>query len=276
MNDKPNFFKRILLHIPLYRHKAIKGTIDSSQRSEDIINLCNRTISCKIAPQVVQLVADGKFDTSVFEDLEYFKTISTQLFGKKSKAFSIQLKIERVRLANSKVEIRLLITPESGAVGQSAMTAFVYGKGMKPKAYNLENSISKHFFVCEWNDDKHFNYGKVENKKEFVYKILELCKDEMTENADYSTIDLKHRLAAEIGVRFDKLDLYMRLFQRMVSDEMAGINTSGIPKEVDDIEEWMRYVNWEMKQAMARMSDSEIENSKAIFRMMIERDKMLN
>lgn len=273
MSDKPNILKRILLLLPFYRHKAAERTYKTEAEYHETIDMCNRVLSRKIAPQVLQLVERDKIDTSVFENVEYFKKLIAQLFGKKSDIFASQLKIERVLHSIPGISIRILLMPSEGEVGQSAMVAFVYGDKNRYAAYSLEYSIGKQLAVCEWVEEKHFNYGFVADKKTFVKKVFELYKIEETDPPNFSQIDLKHRLADEIGVRYEKLDFYMHKFQNMVYDEMAGIDTSGIPADIDDVDEWMRYINWEMKQSMSRMSDKELEQSRALFKMMIERNR---
>lgn len=271
-DNTPNPIKRILLSIPFFRHKAIKNVVKAENESNKMIDLCNRVISRKIAPEVVRLFENGKIDISAFEDKKYFKKLITQLFGKKSSEFASQLKVEKVLMNTTNISIRLLLMPSDGEIGQSAMIAFVYGDKRRAAAFSLEHSVGEQMVICEWIDNKHLNHGLASNKKAFVKKIIELYNIEYNAPANLSQIDLKHRLADEIGVRYDKLDFYMQKFQNMVYDEMAGIDTSGIPADIDDVDEWMRYVNWEMNQAMDRMSDEELEQSRSLFKMMIERD----
>lgn len=273
MNDKPNLIMRVLLAIPVVRHKLFKQKMLKENKERELFSFCNRAIAYKVAPNIAQLVAEGKLTINIFENIKYFRYILTQMYGNKVREYASQLKIERVKLKNPIAEIRLLITPSSGEIGQTAMIAFVYGENLNPKAYILEHSFNKQFVVCEWNNDKHFNYGIVPAKKDFIYKLLELSKEEINNKQDYSSIDLKHRLANEIGVRVERLDLYMNLFQKKLIDEMNGIDSSGIPEEVDDEEEWMRYMMWEVNQSKSRMSEHDLQDANSLFEMMIERDK---
>ena len=276
MSEKPSILKRFLLSIPWYRHRAAQRMIKDERKRDEMVDLCNRTIMYKIAPQLATLVTNGKIDESVFESIDYFKDIITKLFGKRAESFAANMKLERVLHKTPGISIRLLIIPSSEEVGQSQMIAFVYGNGHQALAFSLEYSINKNLCVCEWIDGKHINYGTVPDKREFVKKVIRLFIGENSEKPDLSKLDLKHRLADEIGVRFEKLDSYMQKFQSMVYDEMSGVDTSGIPSDIDDVDEWMRYVNWEIKQAKSRMSDEELMQAQSLFEMMKNRDNVLD
>lgn len=225
MTDKPNLFKRILLSIPFCRHRFIKMTIKAEQESNKMVDLCNRVISRKIAPEVVRLVSCGKIDTSTFENLEYFKKLIAQLFGKKSDIFASQLKIERVLHSIPGIYIRILLMPSEGEVGQSIMVAFVYGDKTRCAAYSLEYSIGKQMAVCEWVEEKHFNYGFVSDKKHFVSKVIEIYKSvETAPSNEVSYISLKEK--------YDYL-IEQDYYNTLTQDKIGKCKAIGFKQEYD-------------------------------------------
>lgn len=60
-----------------------------------------------------------------------------------------------------------------------------------------------------------------------------------------STFDYDHRMAAKYGVKIENLPLYFSLFDKLIELEAHGIDSSGIPSEVKDTEDWLRFCRWQ-------------------------------
>ena len=65
--------------------------------------------------------------------------------------------------------------------------------------------------------------------------------------------DYNHRMAARYGVKIENLPLYFSLFESMVEKEAQGIDTSGIPKEVSDVEDWIRFCRWQAAENFKKL-----------------------
>lgn len=272
------WFKRLLLAIPFLRHKLVRESIKASVEERSLQNVINRSISYMIAPNLVGLFNEGKMDVSAFSDPSYFKNTVFRLFGKKANIIASQIKIEKAILRSSpKTQISLVIIPSSKDIGQSDIVAFVVNSKNQAYTYCWEWSLNQTHMICAWQDENHINYGECNDKVEFVKQILSISEDwpsekQYDDERKFDDLDLKHRLAKEIGVRFEKLDFYMTTFQNMVYSEMCGIDTLGIPEGIDDEEEWLRYLSWEINQAKKRMSPEELAQSKQLLNSLIERD----
>ncbi|MDE6276861.1 MAG: hypothetical protein K2M06_02015 [Muribaculaceae bacterium] len=57
-------------------------------------------------------------------------------------------------------------------------------------------------------------------------------------------------MAARYGVRIENLPLYFSLFENMVEKEEQGIDTSGIPPEVTDAMDWLRFCRWQADELL--------------------------
>lgn len=179
MKEQVNLWKRILLKIGWVRRRAAANTFEAEMQEDTLTNVINRTLSAKLANHVTALVNERKIDAGVFSSKEYFKTIITELFGKKGKRFAEQLRIEKANLKTfPNLHITLVHTPSTCKVGQSSIIAFAY-EGCKPaQAYILEHSFSKTLIVAQWEEGKiHVNYGSADDKVHFVKRIAELYNE---------------------------------------------------------------------------------------------------
>lgn len=57
--------------------------------------------------------------------------------------------------------------------------------------------------------------------------------------------DYNHRMAARYGVKIENVPLYFSLFEKLTELEAQGIDSSGIPSEVKDPEDWLRFCRWQ-------------------------------
>lgn len=57
--------------------------------------------------------------------------------------------------------------------------------------------------------------------------------------------DYNHRKAARYGVKIENLPLYFSLFEKLTELEAHDIDSSGIPSEVKDKEDWLRFCRWQ-------------------------------
>lgn len=63
-----------------------------------------------------------------------------------------------------------------------------------------------------------------------------------------SMFDNNHRMAAKYGVKIENLPLYLSLFEKLTELEKQGIDSSGIPPEVKDPEDWLRFCHWQLME----------------------------
>ena len=173
---KVNPLKKIFLAIPFLRHKIAKNTVKSSD--DDVISICNKTLSMKIAPLLVEEINTGKIKIDILSSKEYFRNILSHLFGKKSEVFLENMRIERRNIdTHPGIAVWLLETPSTGSIGQSSFIGFVYSKQNGVSAYTWEYSTNGSKAVCEWYDKTHYYYGNAENISQFINEIVELKKD---------------------------------------------------------------------------------------------------
>ncbi len=272
---KIRLFDRICLAIPFLRHRMAKNTMAKNTKELKLLNIVNRSFSHMIASNIVTLYNEGKLEESVFCDLEYHKQMVVKMFGNKAKKYVEQIKCEKAIIkASRNMKIFLFYIPSNKEVGQNDIVAYVLNSISQAFYYSWEWSVNHTRMICSWEKDTHLNYGGCDNKIEFVKRIASLSKEDTCVNKDNDTqrfeeIDLKHRLAKEIGVRYENLDFYMTTFQKMVQDGMNGVISSDIPLGIEDADEWMRYLTWEINQAKQRMSPDDLEQSKKLFEDMI-------
>lgn len=72
--------------------------------------------------------------------------------------------------------------------------------------------------------------------------------------------DYNHRMAGKYGVKIENLQLYFSLFDKLTDMEMRGIDSSGIPNEVNDMEDWLRFCRW---QAAETLQETQTGNDKS-------------
>ena len=175
-NCKVGLMKRLMLSIPFLRHKMAGNTVTSSDG--DDISICNKMLSMKIVPMLVEEINTGKMGIDVLSSKEYFRNVLSYLFGKKSEVFINNLNIERRDLdVDPDISLWLMETPSTGSVGQSAFIGFVYTKQKGVSAYTWEHSTNGSRAVCEWYDKTHYYYGNAENIRQFVNEIVALKKE---------------------------------------------------------------------------------------------------
>ena len=174
---KISTLKRLLLAIPFFRHKKAENTVTSSDG--EAISICNKMLSMKIAPMLVEEINTGKMRIDVLSSKEYFRNVLSHLFGKKSQVFINNLRIERRDVdVNPDIYVWLVETPSTGSVGQSVFIGFVYTKQKGVSAYTWEHSTNGSKAVCEWYDKTHYYYGNAENITQFVNEIVALTEED--------------------------------------------------------------------------------------------------
>lgn len=62
--------------------------------------------------------------------------------------------------------------------------------------------------------------------------------------------DYNHRMAARYGIKIENLPLYFELFDRLMDMESRGIDSSGIPAEVKDVDDWLRFCRWQIDEVI--------------------------
>lgn len=62
--------------------------------------------------------------------------------------------------------------------------------------------------------------------------------------------DYNHRMAGQYGIKIENLPLYFELFDRLKDMESRGIESSGIPAEVKDVNDWLRFCCWQRDESI--------------------------
>lgn len=242
------------------------------------MSLCNQLYALSVVPNICALISEGKIEYDAVQNPSYFKGLATNLLGRKAENIVKNLKVEKVTTPILQGASLTLITPPSlGKAGEAQHIAIVY-KDSVASSYTLEFSVKNLKMICSNSNGIHLNFGTASDKKDFVLQVIKLVNqnEEIPPTKEhpagiYDELDLKHRLANEIGVRYEMLDFYMKKFQDKVCLEMSGIDTSGIDDDIEDVDEWLRYCNWEIEQSMKRLSSDELAQSKEIFDYMIQK-----
>lgn len=167
-----SILKKILLSIPFVRHKMAEQSFGG--RGQETVDICNRLLAMKLVPLIVEGIKSGKISLNILTSTKYFEEILSQLFGEKAAAFTSGLTIEHTKLSECPdVEMWLLHTPSSKAIGQTELIAFALNKDML-SAYTLEYSFGSNYVVGEWNNEVHYNYGTVKDIPQFKQRIVSL------------------------------------------------------------------------------------------------------
>lgn len=173
-----NIFQRLIYAIPFLRHKCVRKEIASEKEELNLIDLCNRLISCIHAKNIVSLYNEGRFDLEAIETPDAYRFFVEKMIGKQSRSIMSKLKVERATIKTSKCKVIIVHLPSTHEIGQAAMIGFVITESNKAFGYSLEYSINKLLMICSWEDDKHFNYGTADDKVDFVRKIVQLSSQE--------------------------------------------------------------------------------------------------
>lgn len=65
-----------------------------------------------------------------------------------------------------------------------------------------------------------------------------------------SLLDYNHRMAAKYNIKIENIPLYNSIFDEMVKNEEQGIDTSGIPEGISDVQEWLRFCRWQIEKEL--------------------------
>lgn len=247
--------KRIVLSIPFFRHRVMERRVANLREELKLVDTVNRLVSCMLVKSTVSNYNEGKFKLEAIESPEFYKHYVKFMLGNKVNEIASRIRVERAIVKSEICKVVIIHLPSSNEIGQARMVGFVITDN-EATCYSLEQSVNNLLMICRWEGDEHFNFGTATDKTDFVRKIIKLSKDGNIDENDkpcsqnqFDELDLKHRLAREIGVRFEMLDFYMNKFQNKVILEMQGIDTSGIDEDIEDNEEWLRYCQWEIEQA---------------------------
>lgn len=60
-------------------------------------------------------------------------------------------------------------------------------------------------------------------------------------------------MAAKYGIKIENLPLYFSIFEELCDMEAHGIDSSGLPKEIKDVNEWLRFCHWQAVEAMEKL-----------------------
>jgi len=65
-----------------------------------------------------------------------------------------------------------------------------------------------------------------------------------------SLLDYNHRMAAKYNIKIENIPLYNSIFDEMVKKEEQGIDTSGIPEGITDVQEWLMFCRWQIEKEL--------------------------
>ena len=65
-----------------------------------------------------------------------------------------------------------------------------------------------------------------------------------------SLMDYNHRMAAKYSIKIENIPIYNNIFDEMVRKEEQGIDTSGIPNGIYDVQEWLRFCRWQIDREL--------------------------
>lgn len=65
-----------------------------------------------------------------------------------------------------------------------------------------------------------------------------------------SLMDYNHRMAAKYSIKIENIPLYNNIFDEMVKKEEQGIDTSGMPEGINDVQEWLRFCRWQIDREL--------------------------
>lgn len=64
--------------------------------------------------------------------------------------------------------------------------------------------------------------------------------------------DYEFRMAGRYNIKIENVPRYKEIFQKLENKESMGINTFGIPDEITDVEEWLRYYRWMIDESLTK------------------------
>lgn len=65
-----------------------------------------------------------------------------------------------------------------------------------------------------------------------------------------SLLDYNHRMATKYNIKIENIPFYEKVFEELVEKEAHGIDSFGIPQEIQDVEEWLRFCRWQMDKGL--------------------------
>lgn len=68
-----------------------------------------------------------------------------------------------------------------------------------------------------------------------------------------SLCDYNHRMCAKYNIRIEMLPLYEKTFNELAEQESRGIDTFGIPQDIQDADEWLRYCHWQTQEGIEQL-----------------------
>lgn len=65
-----------------------------------------------------------------------------------------------------------------------------------------------------------------------------------------SLLDYNHRMAVKYNLKIENIPIYSSIFEEIVKREEQGIDTRGIPEGINDAQEWLRFVRWQLDREL--------------------------
>lgn len=69
-----------------------------------------------------------------------------------------------------------------------------------------------------------------------------------------SLFDYNHRMAIKNGIKIENLPLYFSIFERLVKLEKNGMDSSEIPSEIVNVDEWKRFCRWQLEEQLHKIN----------------------
>ncbi len=69
------------------------------------------------------------------------------------------------------------------------------------------------------------------------------------------------RLASKLGIKVENLNAYREAFNQLMEAEMRGEETGWIGDTLPDKDEWLRYLNYEIKKGLTEESEDPLKIS---------------
>lgn len=76
-----------------------------------------------------------------------------------------------------------------------------------------------------------------------------------------SLLDYNHRMAMKYNIKIENIPFYEKIFNDLMDKESRGIDTLGIPSEIQDVDEWTRFCRWQIEIGLRKSNAPEAANS---------------
>lgn len=68
-------------------------------------------------------------------------------------------------------------------------------------------------------------------------------------------------MAMKYNIKIENIPFYEKIFNDLMDKESRGIDTLGIPSEIQDVDEWTRFCRWQIEIGLRKSNAPEAANS---------------